>query len=334
MFKLGEMNKKSAILNNEQDELDKILQTSVPGLASKSHSRSGIVTSERNANYEAPATGHKLLVEPSVFNIGVLLPPSLSFLHRLRDILPPDSDIAVSTLTSFLDDFLVNVFNPQLDETITELCTQSFVDMDAFQEDPNWADTARMPVFKGASHFISLIKAFCKMLDNIPQDQAFTQLVITQLGTFYEKCTAWYKILVLRTQAEGPSRPKLAAAVLEQGDLSGIVHNIWDGDETDRERLMQKEVELIISQTKEQAIDPFELITDRRSGTALCLLYSSLQWLANQLEELRLVAKKGVSSHRDSKRGEQNSRWNTVSTANMRDDDQPVKLPMTEETVR
>ena len=327
------MDKKSTNLASEQEELDKILESSVPGLASKSHRRSGIVTGDRNVNYEAPATGHKLLVEPSVFNIGVLLPPSLSFLHRLRDILPPDSDIAVSTLTSFLDDFLVNVFNPQLDETVTELCAQSFMNLDAFQEDPRWADTARMPVFKGASRFVALIKAFCKMLDKIPQDQAFTQLIITQLGTFYDKCLSWYKSLVLRTQAEGPSRPKLAASVLEQGDLSGVVNNIWDGDESDRERLMQKEVELIISQTNEQPIDPFEIITDRRSGTALCLLYSSLQWLANQLEELRVVTKKDAGSKRESKRGEQSSRWNTVSTANMRDGDQPIKLPMTEENV-
>ena len=327
------MDKKSAILANEQEELDKILQTSVPGLASKSYRRSGIITGDRNVNYETPATGHKLLIEPSVFNIGVLLPPSLSFLHRLKDILPPDSDIAVSTLTSFLDDFLVNVFNPQLEETVTELCAQSFIDIDAFQEDPRWADAARIPVFKGASHFVSLIKAFCKMLDNIPQDQAFTKLIINQLATFYDKCMAWYKSLVLRTTPEGPSRPKLAASMLEKGDLVGVVHNIWDGDEVDRRRLMQKEVELIISQTNDDPIDPLEIITDRRSGTALCLLYSSLQWLANQLEELRLVIKKGASSDRESKRGEQSSRWNTVSTASMRDDDQPTKLPMTEETL-
>ena len=148
VFKLGELNKKSPELANEQEELDKILQASVPGLVSKSQRRSVITSGAQSVTYDGPAAGHKLLIEPSVFNISLLLPPSLSFLQRLKDIVPPDSDIAISTLTSFLDDFLVNVFNPQLDDTVTELCTRSFIELDAFVQDPHWADHARRPVFK------------------------------------------------------------------------------------------------------------------------------------------------------------------------------------------
>lgn len=148
MFKLGEMDKASSDLTHEQEDLDKILQASVPGLVSKSQRRSGVAQGDRSVTYDSPAAGHKLLVEPNVFNISLLLPPSLSFLQRLKDIVPPDSDIAVSTLTSFLDDFLVNVFNPQLDETVTELCSQSFIDLDAFQQDSHWAEHASRPIFK------------------------------------------------------------------------------------------------------------------------------------------------------------------------------------------
>lgn len=80
--------------------------------------------------------------------MGLLLPPSLSFIQRLKDIVPVDSNIAMSTLTSFLDDFMVNVFLPQLDETVTELCTLSFISADAFTEDPQWAKISPRPVFK------------------------------------------------------------------------------------------------------------------------------------------------------------------------------------------
>lgn len=31
------------------------------------------------------------------------------------------------------------------------------------------------------------------MLDNLPQDQAFTQLIISQMVTYYDKCCGWYK---------------------------------------------------------------------------------------------------------------------------------------------
>lgn len=138
-------------LASEQDDLDRILKASVPGLVSKSFRRSGANQSDRTIHYDAPRAGHKLLIEPSVFNISLLLPPSLSFLQRLKDIVPPDSDIAVSTLTSFLDDFLVNVFSPQLDETVTDFCTRSFIDIDAYEQDSHWADHALRPVFKVTS---------------------------------------------------------------------------------------------------------------------------------------------------------------------------------------
>lgn len=120
----------------------------MPGLVSKSLRRSGVGHNNDSLTNDSPAAGHKLLIEPNVFNISLLLPPSLSFLQRLKDIVPLDSDIAVSTLTSFLDDFLVNVFHPQLEETVTELCAQSLVDLDAFQQDPQWSQYAMRPIFR------------------------------------------------------------------------------------------------------------------------------------------------------------------------------------------
>lgn len=120
----------------------------MPGLVSRNQRRSGVSHNNTTAITDGPVAGHKLLVEPNVFNISSLLPPSLSFLQRLRDIVPHDSDIAMSTLTSFLDEFLVNVFQPQLEETVTELCTQSFVELDAFQKDSQWSQHSTKPIFK------------------------------------------------------------------------------------------------------------------------------------------------------------------------------------------
>lgn len=31
------------------------------------------------------------------------------------------------------------------------------------------------------------------MLDSIPHDQMFTQLVLNQVVTYYDKCCGWYK---------------------------------------------------------------------------------------------------------------------------------------------
>ena len=146
MFKLSDTDHTSEI-QAEQNELDEILRSSVPGLVTKSSQKTtAIDTSEsRQGN---SGTGHKILIEPSVFNMSLLLPPSLSFIQRLKEIVPVDSDMAMSTLTSFLDDFLVNVFLPQLDETVTDLCTLSFISPDAFTEDPQWSAVSPRPVFR------------------------------------------------------------------------------------------------------------------------------------------------------------------------------------------
>ena len=154
MFRLSEIDGRSADLAADQRDLVQILQASVPGLVSKSQRRSGANNHTASTTGNRPIVGHKLLVEPNVFNISALLPPSLSFVHRLKDIVPRDSHIAMSTLTSFLDEFLVNVFYPQLEETISELCTQYLAEPDAFQQHNEWSSYSTRPVFKVSNKFV------------------------------------------------------------------------------------------------------------------------------------------------------------------------------------
>jgi exocyst complex component 4 len=89
LFKLSDVDAKSVDIATEQDDLESILKSSVPGLVSSSKRPIGPSSNDSNQFYDGAATGHKLLVEPSVFNMGLFLPPSLSFLQRLKEIVPP-----------------------------------------------------------------------------------------------------------------------------------------------------------------------------------------------------------------------------------------------------
>ncbi|KAI9843458.1 MAG: hypothetical protein M1837_006304 [Sclerophora amabilis] len=241
VFKFSDLDNKSAELASEQEDLDFILKSSVPGLVSNSRRSATMVTNNRSNHYDGSATGHKLLIEPSVFNMGLLLPPSLSFIQRLKGIVPPGSDIVISTLTAFLDDFLVNVFHPQLDETLADLSAQTFIELDAFQEDPKWTAVARKPIFKGTSAFFSVIAMFCKMLDTIPQDQAFSQLIITHMETYHEKCFGWYKSLVIRAQSQSQGvMLKAAAAFAESGELHDTMMKLLTAENGERQNLLNK----------------------------------------------------------------------------------------------
>ncbi|KAL1967656.1 hypothetical protein VTN77DRAFT_2913 [Rasamsonia byssochlamydoides] len=335
MFKLSEINQKSTEMKTEREELEEILRSSVPGLVTKSSQKAttGDTAKSRQGN---SGTGHKLLIEPSVFNMGLLLPPSLSFIQRLKDLVPVDSDIAISTLTSFLDDFLVNVFQPQLDEAVTDLCTLTFIAADAFAEDPNWASVSPKPIFKGTVNFMNLVKAFSKMLDSIPHDQMFTQMVLSQIVTYYDKCCGWYKALVTRvsSQPSGGLRFKAAAAFAESGEIRDTVKELWSGSGKKKE-LIDRETELLIKRTNETRLEPYDIISDPKTVVALSLLYNSMHWLASHLAKLRFITTSSVDSSRsESRRMTQTRRWTLISAKPKRDSiGQPVYLPMNQDTV-
>jgi exocyst complex component 4 len=335
IFSLTGTDPKSIEMMTEFEDLENILKASVPGLVSGSTKSVGLVADDKHQQTDGAATGHKLLIEPSVFNMGLLLPPSLAFLQRLKDIVPPGPDIKTSTLTSFLDDFLINVFLPQLDETLMKFSSQVFEESDAFQEDAQWTQVAKRPIFRGASTFFNLITAFCKMLDTIPHDQAFSQLIITQMVAYYEKCCQWYKALVSRPQEPGSSSDSLktsAALANGPGEIHDNMQKLWLAD-GDAQELLEKETGLLILQCNETPLQLSDVILDRKPIAALCLLYTSLKWLSTKIEHLRRITTHDVdSSH--TMRPAHNRRWTLIHAQSRgSSESEGVYLPMTQETV-
>lgn len=88
LFKLTNVDNDSTELTTAEDELNGMLRLSVPGLVSESRRPASRTDGDGNALVDVSATGHKLLIEPSVFNMGYLLRPSLNFIRRLADIVP------------------------------------------------------------------------------------------------------------------------------------------------------------------------------------------------------------------------------------------------------
>ncbi|KAI7384141.1 hypothetical protein KC328_g10956, partial [Hortaea werneckii] len=209
LFKLTDADSKSTALTTEREDLEFILKASVPGLVNTSAQQlkkesEGV---EDHVLPDRSATGHKFLVEPSVFNMSTLLPPSLTFLTRLRDIVPPNSGVVQSTLTSFLDDFLINVFHPQLDETLLDLTNACMTaDLEAFQAAPDWQVHCPRPVFKGTIRFYEVIKGVCEMLCALPHEQSFSKLVIDQMHAYYDRCFEWSKSLLQRALVTQPQQ--------------------------------------------------------------------------------------------------------------------------------
>jgi len=85
-FKLSSADVASSRIKSNQDDLQVILKANVPGLVSD-FSRPIEPVAESHET-DGSATGRKLLVEPTVFNMGHLLSPSLAFLQTIKEIVP------------------------------------------------------------------------------------------------------------------------------------------------------------------------------------------------------------------------------------------------------
>ena len=359
LFRFAEADSKSPEMVAEYEALDNIIRNAVPGLTSNARKNNGdgrktvlVVPRSDLAGSRKGFAGYgsqqgsgtyKSLVEPSVFNMSLLLPPTLVFLQRLKSIVPPGSDLATSTLTSFLDNFLVNVFQPQLDETLGKLSDTVFGETDAFLQDPDWARVAKRPVFKGATAFFTIVTAFCRMLGTIPHDQALSSLIITQMMRYYDRCFSWYKALVTKSQAEqdgsasnSPQALRASARIaLEQCDMHDMVQELWDQEKTGDPELLEKETEMLISMAKEKPLQNSDIIQDRDTISSLCLLYTSMKWLSVKIQGLRFITGNDTDSSRAPTPGPVKRRWTLLNDPNKATSEGgPVYLPMTLETVQ
>lgn len=351
LFKFSETDTKSVEMATELEALDGIIRAAVPGLTAGN--RKGGVDKKVAAiaprsdlrKAAGPAYGksqqdgaQKSLVEPSVFNMSLLLPPTLVFLQRLKSIVPPGSDLATSTLTSFLDNFLVNVFQPQLDETLGKLSDTVFGEADAFQQDPDWSLVSKRPVFKGTTSFFTVVTAFCRMLGTIPHDQALSSLIITQMMRYFDRCFGWYRTLVAKAHEEGASDAQSlrlsAGTATAAGELRDTMLELWQSDEPSINGI-DKEIDLLIAQATAKNISKSDIIQDRDTISSLCLLYTSLRWLSVKIGGLRHITKNEADSSRSSIPRPEKRRWTLLNDANKSMLEQrPVYLPMTQETVQ
>ncbi|KAI0840292.1 Sec8 exocyst complex component-specific domain-containing protein [Hypoxylon sp. FL0890] len=350
LFKFSEADPKSVEMTSEYEALDSIIRAAVPGLTSTSRKpqasdkKSSAGRESRKSAYSGgfdsrnTPGSYKSLVEPSVFNMSLLLPPTLVFLQRLKAIVPPGSDLAASSLTSFLDNFLVNVFQPQLDETLSKLSDNVFGEVDSFQQDPSWGLVARRPVFKGTTAFFAVITAFCRMLGTIPHDQALSSLIISQMARYYERCLAWFKSLVAKAHEASTAPQSLrysAELAVGDGDIQETIKKLWTSDNLDRE-LIEKEVGQLIMHANERSLEPSDIIQDRDVISSLCLLYTSMKWLSVRILGLRHITRFDTDSSQPTLPKNQKRRWTLLNDPNKANSEQqgPVYLPMTQETVQ
>lgn len=177
LFKFADSDKRAAHkeLKAVEDDVHRALKAALPGLMSdtvavpSASSQGGQVIVNALARHEERRTDgataaaqqqhhHRVLVAPDAFNVSVLFGPTLAFITRAREVMPPavrgkdsialaggDDDAAFG---AFLDDFVLRTFLPQLEEKVATVFHQAVGGLDAFQEDANYRKISNVPIVK------------------------------------------------------------------------------------------------------------------------------------------------------------------------------------------
>ena len=175
------------------------------------------------------------------------------------------------------------------------------------------------------------------MLDNLPHDQAFSQLIVDQMDTYAQKCFGWYKALVSRSQpTQGGRRVKAAAVWAESDEMEQLISRLAQFGPADRENaneLLGNEVSLLIEAVDAEPLDQADMIQDKKSITNLCLLYTSMRWLATKVAQLRHISDRASDSNQGETGGPRhNRRWTVLSSSEARTEGTQVYLPLSVET--
>lgn len=217
-------------IKSADEALQKSLKASVPGLVhlqaadgTTSNQQSVLQGSMAGADDRYTATArHRSLIPPNPFNVSTLFQPTLSFIERATVIVPPGFEDETSAFGSVLEDFVVKVFLPQLDDKVTASFQQAVSGKPAptrldrrqrrrlrrvsagskyngHREAPAQGKSSGSPITtilikQSSVRVMSLIHSLCVMLETTPfHKENYSRLIIGVIVQYYQQCSARFR---------------------------------------------------------------------------------------------------------------------------------------------
>ncbi|KAH7910695.1 Sec8 exocyst complex component-specific domain-containing protein [Hygrophoropsis aurantiaca] len=307
VFRFADTDMKSTTrtLRKHEDELTRVLKDIMPGLVQNS-SDTAVQATLSNVGTDDRLLGvgqhHRLLIRPDAFHVSVLFQPTLAFLNRVVEVLPSGVDSARSA-SEVLDDFVLKVYLPQLEEKISLLFHHAVTGPEAFQPDTLSSRFSARPIFKASTQVMALINSLCTMLRTTPfHRDNYSRLIVGVIIQFYQRCSDRFQDLVSSRSSdnleERPSSLALAAQWAQKSELSACLSELFATPESNtviRQQLCRQETHLEVSFVGQNSISKDDLIASTRKLAALCGLYRSVAWFVAELSALKSIAEDGSS---------------------------------------
>ncbi|KAH9944194.1 Sec8 exocyst complex component-specific domain-containing protein [Epithele typhae] len=300
IFRFADSDAKSATktLRQSEDELTRVLKDTVPGLVQSSENAVQSTLAAVGTDDRLMGTGqhHRLLVHPNAFHITILFQPTLAWLDRIADILPSGLDSARKA-SAVLDEFVLKVYLPQLEDKVSTIFHQTITSPDAFEPDPASLVLSSRPLAKASVQLMALINSLCSMLRTTPfHRENYSRLILTVIGKFYQRCSDRFSHLVsvkgatsagsdesMATAAQWAQKPELGPCLTE-------LLKVLSGSPSvaPKSQLCRQETHLESSLLGEGAVSKDDLVPSVRNVSALASLYHSVTWFAHQLNALKM----------------------------------------------
>ncbi|KAI0673359.1 Sec8 exocyst complex component-specific domain-containing protein [Trametes maxima] len=294
-------------LRQHEEELTRVLKDTVPGLVQGSENALQATLAAVGTDDRLMGTGqhHRTLVHPNAFHVSVLFQPTLAFLDRISDVLPAGLEAARAS-SAVLDEFVLKVYLPQLEDKVSALFHQTVTSPDAFEPDPASCALSPKPLVKASVQLMALINSLCVMLRTTPfHRENYSRLILTVIGKFYQRCSDRFYDLVAVKGEDGSldddSRIALAAQWAQKAELGPCLSELLkalsgDTAAATKQHLCRQETHLENSLLGEGAVSKHDLIASIRNVSALASLYHSVIWFATQLESLKGSSNDAISA--------------------------------------
>jgi exocyst complex component 4 len=122
------------VLRPHEDELTQVLKDTMPGLVqgpADNTVQSSLSTGGSEDRLLGAGQHHRLLIKPNAFHVSVLFQPTLAFLERVHTVLPSDIE-SIRESGTVLDEFVLNIYLPQLENKVSYLFHQAISGMSIF----------------------------------------------------------------------------------------------------------------------------------------------------------------------------------------------------------
>ncbi|KAI9141112.1 hypothetical protein BKA69DRAFT_1076112 [Paraphysoderma sedebokerense] len=251
--------------------------------------------------------GHKTIVPPGPANVNVMFIPTLKLVDKIEQSL---IDFSTTSPTydafqdkenefhAFLDDFVLNVFVPQIEEKVLSYVHRYIAGPEAFVVDTENSMMTARPLLKSAPSLISLIQSLCATLRKVPfHRDEYIRMIENTMMKYLEKCYSKYKGIITADvnvfNSDNSLYETLSGQWAQNEDLTRLLRDntFFTNKPPDVElndKLSVREIIFESKLSKDRSIHRSEMIFDRKKLQLLGHLRFSIQWFIAEIQKLRL----------------------------------------------